>query len=276
MKKLSLKGKFSFCMFVVMAIFFATEVILLGMQYYTKDRLGDLIDKSNRVYELITTFSEVLSSYNYFSVSQMDDDREAAKEALERLRSDSASLRHVIFEDSYIREIDDLCHMADSLYEQIEPEIAATVHGTREERLQAYDEAAYTVVQLIEKYYDYVYPAMDQYSNEAQNELNREMKVISGICILAVIVFSLGILGMVLWFSRDVISPISALSYKAATYRSEREGYQKQNRDEVGQLTELFEEMLSRIEDQMGQMELNMKLQLELEQQRLEKVKMEK
>ena len=41
-------------------------------------------------------------------------------------------------------------------------------------------------------------------------------------------------------------------------------------------MTELFEEMLSRIEDQMGQMELNMKLQLELEQQRLEKVKMEK
>lgn len=276
MKKLSLKGKFSFCMFVVMAIFFATEVILLGMQYYTKDRLGDLIDKSNRVYELKTTFSEVLSAYKYYSVSQKEDDREAAKEALERLRSDSASLRHVIFEDSYIREIDDLCHMADSLYEQIEPEIAATVHGTREERLQAYDEAAYTVVQLIEKYYDYVYPAMEQYSNEAQNELNREMKVISGICILAVIVFSLGILGMVLWFSRDVISPISALSYKAATYRSEREGYQKQNRDEVGQLTELFEEMLSRIEDQIGQMELNMKLQLELEQQRLEKVKMEK
>lgn len=276
MKKLSLKGKFSFCMFVVMAIFFATEVILLGMQYYTKDRLGDLIDKSNRVYELKTTFSEVLSAYKNYSVSQKEDDREAAKEALERLRSDSASLRHVIFEDSYIREIDDLCHMADSLYEQIEPEIAATVHGTSEERLQAYDEAAYTVVQLIEKYYDYVYPAMEQYSNEAQNELNREMKVISGICILAVIVFSLGILGMVLWFSRDVISPISALSYKAATYRSEREGYQKQNRDEVGQLTELFEEMLSRIEDQMGQMELNMKLQLELEQQRLEKVKMEK
>ena len=156
MKKLSLKGKFSFCMFVVMAIFFATEVILLGMQYYTKDRLGDLIDKSNRVYELKTTFSEVLSAYKYYSVSQKEDDREAAKEALERLRSDSASLRHVIFEDSYIREIDDLCHMADSLYEQIEPEIAATVHGTREERLQAYDEAAYTVVQLIEKYYDYV------------------------------------------------------------------------------------------------------------------------
>ena len=50
-------------MFVVMAIFFATEVILLGMQYYTKDRLGDLIDKSNRVYELKTTFSEVLSAY---------------------------------------------------------------------------------------------------------------------------------------------------------------------------------------------------------------------
>ena len=191
MKKLSLKGKFSFCMFVVMAIFFATEVILLGMQYYTKDRLGDLIDKSNRVYELKTTFSEVLSAYKYYSVSQKEDDREAAKEALERLRSDSASLRHVIFEDSYIREIDDLCHMADSLYEQIEPEIAATVHGTREERLQAYDEAAYTVVQLIEKYYDYVYPAMEQYSNEAQNELNREMKVISGICILAVIVFLL-------------------------------------------------------------------------------------
>ena len=59
MKKLSLKGKFSFCMFVVMAIFFAKEVILLGMQYYTKDRLGDLIDKSNRVYELKTTFREV-------------------------------------------------------------------------------------------------------------------------------------------------------------------------------------------------------------------------
>ena len=113
MKKLSLKGKFSFCMFVVMAIFFATEVILLGMQYYTKDRLGDLIDKSNRVYELKTTFSEVLSAYKYYSVSQKEDDREAAKEALERLRSDSASLRHVIFEDSYIREIDDLCHMAD-------------------------------------------------------------------------------------------------------------------------------------------------------------------
>ena len=106
MKKLSLKGKFSFCMFVVMAIFFATEVILLGMQYYTKDRLGDLIDKSNRVYELKTTFSEVLSAYKYYSVSQKEDDREAAKEALERLRSDSASLRHVIFEDSYIREID--------------------------------------------------------------------------------------------------------------------------------------------------------------------------
>lgn len=70
MKKLSLKGKFSFCMFVVMAIFFATEVILLGMQYYTKDRLGDLIDKSNRVYELKTTFSEVLSAYKYYSVSQ--------------------------------------------------------------------------------------------------------------------------------------------------------------------------------------------------------------
>ena len=99
-------------MFVVMAIFFATEVILLGMQYYTKDRLGDLIDKSNRVYELKTTVSEVLSAYKYYSVSQKEDDREAAKEALERLRSDSASLRHVIFEDSYIREIDDLCHMA--------------------------------------------------------------------------------------------------------------------------------------------------------------------
>ena len=105
MKKLSLKGKFSFCMFVVMAIFFATEVILLGMQYYTKDRLGDLIDKSNRVYELKTTVSEVLSAYKYYSASQKEDDREAAKEALERLRSDSASLRHVIFEDSTYKHI---------------------------------------------------------------------------------------------------------------------------------------------------------------------------
>ena len=38
----------------------------------------------------------------------------------------------------------------------------------------------------------------------------------------------------------------------------------------------MFEEMLLRIEEQMGQMELNMKLQLELKQQRLEKVKLEK
>lgn len=275
MKKLSLKGKFSFCMLGVIAIFFVTAGILLGMQYYTKDRLGDLIDKSNRVYELKTTVSEVLSAYKYYSVSQKEDDRKATKEALERLQADSASLRRIIFEDRYIREIDDLCHMIDSLCEQIEPAVASDVYGTRDERLQAYDEASYTV-QLIEKYYDYVYPAMERYSSEAQDELNREMRVISGICILAVIVFSLGILGMVLWFSRDVISPISALSYKAATYRSEKEDYQRENRDEVGQLTELFEEMLVRIEDQMGQMELNMKLQLELKQQRLEKVKMEK
>ena len=259
----------------VIAIFFATAGLLLGMQYYTKDRLGDLIDKSNRVYELKTTVSEVLSAYKYYSVSRKEDDREATKEALERLQADSASLRHTIFEDRYIREIDDLCHMIESLCEQIEPAVIADAYGTREERLQAYDEAAYTV-QLIEKYYNYVYPAMERYSSEAQDELNREMKVISGVCILAVVIFSLAILSMVLWFSRDVISPISALSYRAATYRSGKESYQKENRDEVGQLTELFEEMLVRIEEQMGQMELNMKLQLELKQQRLEKVKMEK
>ncbi len=41
-------------------------------------------------------------------------------------------------------------------------------------------------------------------------------------------------------------------------------------------MTELFEEMLSRIEDQMGQMGTEYEAQLELEQQRLEKVKMEK
>ena len=81
---------------------------------------------------------------------------------------------------------------------------------------------------------------------------------------------------MVIWFSRDVIKPISTLSYKAATYRSENEGYRRENKDEIRQLTDLFEEMLLRIEEQMGQMELNMKLQLELKQQRLEKVKMEK
>lgn len=275
MKKLSLKGKFSFCMLGVIAIFFATAGILLGMQYYTRDRLGDLVDRNNRVYELKTTVSEVLSAYKYYSVSWDEDDRKATKEALERLWADSASLRHIIFEDRYIREIDDLCHMIESLCEQIEPAVVSDAYGTREERLQAYDEAAYTV-QLIEKYYNYVYPAMEQYSNEAQDELNHEMKVVSGICILAVVIFSLSILGMVIWFSRDVIRPISALSYKAATYRSENEGYRKENKDEIRQLTDLFEEMLVRIEDQMGQMELNMKLQLELKQQRLEKVKMEK
>lgn len=274
MKKLSLKGKFSFCMLGVIAIFFVTAGILLGMQYYTKGRMEALIDQSNRVYGLKTTVSEMLSAYKYYSLSQKKDDRETTKEALERLLADSASLRHTIFEETYIREVDDLCHMIDSLCEQVEPEITSGVYGTREERLQAYEEASYTV-QLIEKYYDYVYPAMERFSSEEQDELNGEMKVISEICFLAVAVFSAGILGMVLWFSRDVIRPISALSYKAATYRSEKD-YQQENMDEVRQLTELFEEMLIRIEDQMGQLELNMKLQLELKQQRLEKIKIEK
>ena len=275
MKKLSLKGKFSFCMLGVIVIFFATAVILLGMQYYTRDRMGDLVDRNNSVYELKTKVSDVLSAYKYYSVSWNEDDRKATKEALGRLQADSASLRHTIFADRYIREIDDLCHMIESLCEQIEPEVISDEYGTREERLQAYDEAAYTV-QLIERYYDYVYSAMERYSNEAQNELNYEMKVVSIICILAVVVFLLGILWMVIWFSRDVIKPISTLSYKAATYRSENEGYRRENKDEIRQLTDLFEEMLLRIEEQMGQMELNMKLQLELKQQRLEKVKMEK
>lgn len=153
MKKLSLKGKFSFCMLGVIALFFVTSGILLGMQYYTKGRMEDLIDKSNRVYELKTTVGEVLSSYKYYSFSQKEDDREATKEALERLQADSASLRHIIFRESYIREVDDLCQMIDSLCEQVEPEVASVVYGTREERLQAYEEASYTV-QLIEKYYD--------------------------------------------------------------------------------------------------------------------------
>ena len=59
MKKLSLKGKFSFCMLGVIVIFFATAVILLGMQYYTRDRMGDLVDRNNSVYELKTTVSDV-------------------------------------------------------------------------------------------------------------------------------------------------------------------------------------------------------------------------
>lgn len=271
----TLKGKFSLCLLVIVAVLLLTSGLLFGMMNYMQQRMETLLDINNRVYDLKLSVNEVAETYKYYLVSGREEDKEAICEGLKELVSDSAALKKDIFEDVYIREIDDLNNMIDTFSGQTEEGLLLFSSKNREERTADYEKAAYTA-QLIDKYYDYVYRAVEQYSEMEKKALEKEKSFITGICIFVILVMFGGVTVMLFWFSKGVLNPLSRLAYKAANYRTDEPGQWQQGRDEVKDLTDTFDAMVLRIEEQMGQMEINMKLELQLKQQRLEHIKMEK
>lgn len=274
-KESTLKGKFSLCLLVIVTVFLMTSGLLFGMMNYMQRKMETLLDMNNRVYDLKLCVNEVAQAYKYYLVSGKEEDREVICAALEELLQDSAALRADIFEDTYIREIEDLDNMIDTFSRQTQEGLLLFELQNRNERTKGYENSAYTA-SLIDKYYDYVYRAMEQYSEREKGILEKEKSFIEGICIFVVLVMFGGVAVMLFWFSKGVLNPLSALAYKAASYRADEPGQWQQGRDEVKNLTNTFDAMLLRIEEQVGQMEINMKLELKLKQQRFEHIKMEK
>lgn len=275
MGKSTLKGKFSLCLMVIVTVFLMTSGLLFGMMNYIQQRMETFLDVNNRVYNLKITVNEVTEAYKYYLVSGKEEDRETICVALDELLSDSAALKEDIFRDAYIREINDLDNMIGTFSRQTEEGMLLFDLQNRKERNDGYEKISYTA-QLIDKYYDYVYRAMEQYSEKEKNALKKEKSVIVGICGMVIMTMLGGITAMLAWFSRGVVNPLSVLTYKAATFRADEPGQWQQGRDEIQNLVSTFDDMLLRIEQQVGQMEINMKLELQLKQQRLEYIKMEK
>lgn len=246
----TLKGKFSLCLLVIVAVLLLTSGLLFGMMNYMQQRMETLLDMNNRVYDLKISVNEVAEAYKYYLVSGKEEDKETICATLKELVSDSATLKRDIFEDAYIREIDDLNNMIDTFSGQTEEGLLLFPCQNREERTEAYEKIAYTA-QLIDKYYDYVYRAVEQYSEEEKGILEKEKTFIAGICIFVILVMFGGVAAMLFWFSKGVLSPLSALAYKAANYRADEPGQWQQGKDEVKNLTNTFDAMLLRIEEQM-------------------------
>ena len=271
----TLKEKFSLCLLVIVAVLLLTSGLLFGMMNYMQHKMETLLDMNNRVYDLKISVNEVAQAYKYYLVSGKEEDKEEICVGLKELVSDSAALKSDIFEDAYIREIDDLNNMIDTFSGQTEEGLLLFASQNREERTAGYEKTAYTA-SLIDKYYDYVYRAVEQFSEEEKEVLEREKSFIAGICVFVILVMFGGVAVMLFWFSRGVLSPLSALAYKAANYRADEPGQVEWGRDEVKNLADTFDAMLLRIEEQVGQMEINMKLELQLKQQHFEHIKMEK
>lgn len=274
-KRSTLKGKFTLCLLVIVAVFLITGGLLLGMMNYIQWKMESLFDLNNRVYTLKIKVNEVNEAYRYYLLSGREEDREAVKRELGELVEDSASLKKHVFENTYIREIEDLDNMIDTFSGQTEESLLLYDSRNRAQRMADYEKSAYTA-QLIDKYYDYVYRAVEEYSEQEKGILKREKSFIAGICVLVVLFMFAGMAAMLFWFSRGVLKPLSLLVYKAANYRADKPELRQQGGDEVKNLVSTFDAMLSRIEEKVEQMEINMKLELELKQQRFEHIKMEK
>lgn len=274
-KETTLKGKFLLCLLLIVTVFLMAGGLLFGMMNYTQRKMEILLDMNNRVYDLKISVNEVTAAYKYYLVSGKKEDKEAISEALERLLSDSASLKREIFKDVYIREIEDLDNMIDTFSEQAAEGMLLFDSQNRMERTAEYEKAAYTAL-LIDKYYDYVYRAMEQYSEGEKEILESEKSFIVGICSCVILIVFGGVAAMFIWFSRSVLNPLSALAFRAASYRTDESGQWQAGKDEVKNLTSTFDAMIFRIEEQVEQMEVNMKLELQLKQQRFEHIKMEK
>lgn len=109
----TLKEKFSLCLLVIVAVLLLTSGLLFGMMNYMQHKMETLLDMNNRVYDLKISVNEVAQAYKYYLVSGKEEDKEAICVGLKELVSDSAALKSDIFEDAYIREIDDLNNMID-------------------------------------------------------------------------------------------------------------------------------------------------------------------
>lgn len=275
MKNLLLKEKFSLFMMIIVTVFLITGGLLFGMANYIQTQMKMLVDINNRVYDLKSTVNEVTNEYKYYSVSGKEEERMIIYETLEKLDSNSISLKEDIFKNVYLREIDDLRNMIETFLEQTKEGLYSFGSQSRKERVKSYEKISYTA-QLIDKYYDYVYSAMKNYSDEEQVKLEREKAFILEICGIVIFILFIGVVAVLAWFSRGILRPLSRLAYKAATFRSEEPGQWEEGKDEIQNLTNTFDAMLLRIDEQVEQMKINMNLELELKQQRIERIKMEK
>ena len=195
----TLKEKFSLCLLVIVAVLLLTSGLLFGMMNYMQHKMETLLDMNNRVYDLKISVNEVAQAYKYYLVSGKEEDKEAICVGLKELVSDSAALKSDIFEDAYIREIDDLNNMIDTFSGQTEEGLLLFASQNREERTAGYEKTAYTA-SLIDKYYDYVYRAVEQFSEEEKEVLEREKSFIAGICVFVILVMFGGVAVMLFWF----------------------------------------------------------------------------
>lgn len=275
MKRYTLKGKVSLCLSAIVLGFLTACGLLFGMMNYIQGRMDMLMNINTRVYGLKSMVNEVTGAYQYFMLSADWENEELLRNALDRLLAESAALEADIFRENYVREIEDLCNMILTLSEQTETGLENFRNYSRQEKIQSYDDISYTA-ELIDKYYDYVYPAMEQFYDLEESGLKREKDTILAVLGAVILLMLAGVIAMLAWFSRNVARPILQLSYKAATFRTEEPDLSAANQDEVRNLMNTFDAMVLRIEEQVGQMELNMRLELELKQQRIERIKMEK
>lgn len=275
MKRDTLKGKLFLCLLVITAGFIITGFLLFGMMNYIQGRMEKLVNINSRVYNLKSMVNEIIGSYKDYTVYFGEDDKETMYGEIEDLLKESKKLKHYIFEDAYVREIEDLSHMTETLTEQIQQAVSEAGNMTRRELLRSYDELNYTA-RLIDRYYDYVYSGMEEYSDRELKRLEREKTVIEIIFVLVIVLMLAGTAAMLRWFSLRVLHPVSELAFKAAAFRAEKPEKGHGGKDEIQNLTETFDAMTKRIEQQVEQLEINMKLELELKQQRLEKIRQDK
>ena len=275
MKRRTLKGNFILCMvLVIVGLLFSCGLLFVTM-HYIHGQMEELVNINNRTFGVESAVENAMEAYRYCVLNGSEENIEMVYQAVGDLNVEIYCLKEQIFEKSYVREIDDLYNMVDTFTGQIMEGIENYSLQLMKERIKCYEDVEYTR-ELISDYYDYIYRAMEEFSDEEQIRLTREKKIVSAILLFVVMLVFLGIMVMLRWFSTEVVRPISELAVKAANFRAESPNPHIEQVNEIQALTYTFDDMMVRIEQQVVQLEVNMRLELELKQQRLEKVKMEK
>lgn len=234
-------------------------------------KTNQLLTLDCNVYGIQLEVKSLSQNFRQYSVDRsLESD---IRQSADNLDKDIKNLRDDVFSYGYVREIDDLYNMIQTFVEQIS--IALESPGEFETIAEYSNQIAY-ISSLIVCYYDYVYTAMQKYYGSVRASLSKRVILLYVIVVAAVVLFLLATFFVISWLKHSLLIPFDRMTRKAENFRSDGPSHLDRSQDEVVLLESTFDSMMDRVQHQIDNNEVRMKMELDLKQQKLEKARMER
>lgn len=261
-------------LFAALIVGCSVVIIVIITSLFTANvrQTEEMLSLNSQVYSIQRQVTDFPPDFKAYCVLQNEESAKYVSEAISSIRTDADRLSRTVLARRYVREIDDLSNMTATLYEQT----MSMLKGETEYSVnESYGTISYTC-SLILRYFDYIYDGMQEYYEIEHHRLRNLAAACYAVSAVAVAVFLGAAFFVIGWIKKSLLTPFDRITDKAARFKSDGSQTVRSNGDELLMLEDTVNEMLERVERQMDSAQLQMQMELDLKQQKLEKAKMER